>query len=216
MIQNLNQVTFQRFGITLSERKQLPKSQEYEEHWLLNAGLNEIPLYQATEDTYLTLRNGKSILSVSYEKESFHHFYFDKQVCIRAGTYFFLSPFKGDAAVLVCASSAPNQIGHHSISNLRIDRNLRIDGIYTFFYQEREQGFIFSGEDHPMPELTYMDQGDMHSVTEGEDILLKQGDIAFFGPNQWHMHYADIGVAPRYVTISFDLEGADITPLLNR
>ena len=30
------------------------------------------------------------------------------------------------------------------------------------------------------------------------------------------MHYADIGVAPRYVTITFDLEGVDITPLLNR
>jgi AraC-like DNA-binding protein len=30
------------------------------------------------------------------------------------------------------------------------------------------------------------------------------------------MHYADIGVVPRYVTITFDLEGVDITPLLNR
>ena len=135
MIQNLNQVAFQRFGVTLPERKQLPQTQQFQEQWLLSAGLNEIPLYQATEDTYLSLRNGKSILSVSYEKESFDHFYFDKQVCIRTGTYFFLSPFKGDATVLVCASSAPNQIGHHPISNLRIDRNLRIDGIYTFFYQ---------------------------------------------------------------------------------
>lgn len=216
MIQNLNQVAFQRFGVTLPEHKQLPQTQQFQEQWLLNAGLNEIPLYQATVDTYLSLRNGKSILSVSFEKESFDHFYFDKHVCIRAGTYFFLSPFKGDATVLVCASSAPKQIGNHPISNLRIDRNLRIDGIYTFFYQEREQGFIFSGEDHPMPELTYVDRGELHSVTEGEDILLKQGDIAFFGPNQWHMHYADIGVAPQYVTISFDLEGADITPLLNR
>ena len=67
-----------------------------------------------------------------------------------------------------------------------------------------------------MPELTYVDQGELHSVADGQDILLKAGDIAIFGPNQWHMHYADMGVAPRYVTISFDMEGADITPLLNR
>jgi AraC-like DNA-binding protein len=97
-----------------------------------------------------------------------------------------------------------------------MNQQLHIDGIYTFFYQEREQGFIYSGEEHPMPELTYVDQGELHSVTDGLDILLQPGDIAIFGPNQWHMHYADMGVAPRYVTISFDLDGADISPLLNR
>ena len=61
-----------------------------------------------------------------------------------------------------------------------------------------------------------MDQGELHTVADGQDILLKQGEIAFKGPNQWHMDYADMGVAPRYVTITFDLEGVDITPLLNR
>ena len=67
-----------------------------------------------------------------------------------------------------------------------------------------------------MPELTYVDQGELHSVADGQDLLLKQGDIAISGPNQWHMHYADTGVAPRFVTITFDMEGMDITPLLNR
>ena len=67
-----------------------------------------------------------------------------------------------------------------------------------------------------MPELTYVDQGELHTVADGQDILLKQGEIAIKGPHQWHMDYADMGVAPRYVTITFDLEGVDITPLLNR
>ena len=30
------------------------------------------------------------------------------------------------------------------------------------------------------------------------------------------MQYADIGVAPRFVTISFDVSGVDLAPLLNR
>ena len=67
-----------------------------------------------------------------------------------------------------------------------------------------------------MPELTYVDQGELHSVLEGQDMLLKQGDITIYGPNQWHMHYADIGVAPRYVTITFDLAGVDLEPILNK
>ena len=67
-----------------------------------------------------------------------------------------------------------------------------------------------------MPELTYVDRGELHSVVDGQDLLLKQGDLVLYGPNQWHMQYADIGVAPRFVTISFDVGGGDLTPLLNR
>jgi AraC-like DNA-binding protein len=114
------------------------------------------------------------------------------------------------------APEEPTVAGSRPNGSLRLDRQARVEGIYTFFYQEREQGFIFSGEEHPMPELTYVDQGELHTVADGQDILLKQGEIAFKGPNQWHMDYADMGVAPRYVTITFDLEGVDITPLLNR
>ena len=74
--------------------------------------------------------------------------------------------------------------------SLREDRKLHVDGIYTFFYQEKEQGFLFPGEAHPMPELTYVDQGELHSVVDGQDLLLKQGDLVIYGPNQWHMQYA--------------------------
>ena len=37
-----------------------------------------------------------------------------------------------------------------------------------------------------------------------------------YAPDQWHMQYADIGVAPRFVTISFDLEGGELSSLYNR
>ncbi len=53
-------------------------------------------------------------------------------------------------------------------------------------------------------------------MADGQDLLLKQGDLVIYGPGQWHMQYADIGVAPRFVTLSFDISGADLAPLLNR
>ena len=67
-----------------------------------------------------------------------------------------------------------------------------------------------------MLELTYVDQGSMHSVADGQEMILEQGDLVIYGPNQWHMQYADMNVAPRYVTISFDLVGSDLQSLLNR
>ena len=67
-----------------------------------------------------------------------------------------------------------------------------------------------------MPEFTYVDQGSLHSVADGQDWLLHQGDAMLYAPDQWHMQYADIGVAPRFVTISYDVEGGDLSPLYNR
>ena len=216
MIRNLNQVAFQNFGSILPERKKNDHIPENETKIQLNPDSKEIQIFKANGSTYVSLSSGKSVLSVSTDGENFLQFYFDKPVCIKSDVFFAFSPFKGESVVALSAATAPTPAGLLPESNLRLDRQLRIDGIYTFFYQEREAGFIFPGEEHPMPELTYVDQGELHSVTEGQDILLKQGDIAVWGPNQWHMHYADIGVAPRYVTISCDLSGADITPLLNR
>ena len=216
MIQNLNQVSFQKFGSLLPDRDKSSRAEDNCSILQLNSDQKEIPLYRSAADTILRLTGGKSVLSVSNDGDTFLHFYFDKPVCIKTDTYFCLSPFMGDASVALYAAIEPPAVGSRPNDSLRLDRQARVEGIYTFFYQEREQGFIFSGEEHPMPELTYVDQGELHSVADGQDILLKQGDIAFWGPNQWHMHYADMGVAPRYVTITFDLEGVDITPLLNR
>ena len=215
MIRNLNQVAFQGFGAILPERTNT-SAVEVESHPMLELGQGDVTVYRAVAQTRLRVSDGKCVLSVSLDGENFQQFYLDKPVCIHENVYFLLIPFKGDASVTMTAEIAPELVGKRPCDSVRVDHQIRVEGLYTFFYQEREQGFLFAGESHPMPELTYVDQGELHSVADGQDILLKQGDIAIFGPDQWHMQYADIGVAPRYVTITFDLEGVDITPLLNR
>lgn len=101
-------------------------------------------------------------------------------------------------------------------TSYQMARTLRIGGLYTFSHQKPEPGFLFSGESHPMPELVYVTSGSLHSVADGRDLLLAPGEIAVYGPNQWHMQYADIEVAPQYISLVFDVEGVDLTPLLNR
>ena len=216
MIRNLNQINFQPFGYILPDRDKSTISGDAQTSLLLKFHDEATDIYRAEQDTHMRVSSGTCVLSVSADGETFQHFYFDKPVCIKTDTYFSLSAFKGDTSVSVFSTLPPAKTGSRPNASLRMNQKIRTEGIYTFFYQERERGFIYSGEEHPMPELTYVDQGALHSVTDGQDILLKPGDIAFFGPNQWHMHYADMDVAPRYVTISFDLEGVDITPLLNR
>lgn len=216
MIRNLNQVTFQGFGTVPPERSQGTKyiDKATAAVWTLSPA--ETVIYRAQPETWVTCGTGMSVLSVSLDGEAFQHYYLDKPVCLKAGILFALSAFREQATALLSAAKEPEQVGRRSADILRLENQLRVESIYTFFYHEKEQGFLFPGEAHPMLELTYVDQGALHSVVNGQDLLLKQGDLVVYGPDQWHMQYADIGVAPRYVTISFDLSGADPTPLLNR
>ncbi len=216
MIRNLNQVTFQPFGIVPSERTQNARNidRNAAKTWQLSQEKSDV--FRARSEVFLTSGTGSAILYASLDGVNVFHYYLDKPVIINPGVMYAVVPFLGDASVQIYARELPEKLGSQVPGNLRVDHQVRVDGIYTFFYQEKEQGFLFSGEAHPMAELTYVDQGSLHSVAEGQDQLLKQGDIVIYGPNQWHMQYADIGVAPRYVTLSFDISGVDLSPLLNR
>ena len=216
MIRNLNQVTFQGFGTVPPERSQSAKLFEKSEAVSLSLSQSNTVIYRAKADTWITFDSGISVLSLSHDGENYQHFYLDKPVCIKADVLFAVSPFMGEATAFLYAKEAPAEIGMKSPDSLRVDRQFRVESIYTFWYQEKEQGFLFPGEAHPMAELTYVDQGALHSVADGQDLLLKQGDLVLYGPGQWHMQYADIGVAPRFVTISFELHGMELAPLMNR
>lgn len=215
MIQNLNQVNFQGFGTVLPERAQtvasVPKNAVQ-----IKLPQPEAAVYRTKADTLLGCSGNMCVLSVSKDGENYQHYYLDKSVSIRPGVLYSLSVYKNEATVTLSTEEQPERVGVDVSRSMRIDSQLRVAGIYTFFYQEKEQGFLFPGESHPMPELTYVDQGTLHSVADGQDWTLHQGDAMLYAPNQWHMQYADIGVAPRFVTISFDLDGGDLSGLYGR
>ena len=222
MIRNLNAITFRDFGAVLSERPQNSKNIEKENGKVLTLDGRQAVVYCAKGQTQINCGTALIVLSVSTDGDTFWHFCLDKSVMLKEGIFFTLNPFEGSAEVRFFAQEEPVVVGYRDAAQLKmdgqltLDRKLRVEGIHTFFYQEKEPGFLFSGEAHPILELTYVDQGSMHSVVEGQDILLKQGDLVIYGPNQWHMQYAEIGVAPRFVTITFDISAGDLSPLLNR
>lgn len=217
MIWNLNQVNFRQFGTILPEQTARNRRDQEGYRERLQLSGPDAPVYLAGADTWLCSGEGMTVLSVSSDNENFSHFYLDKPVFIRAGVYFSLAPLTDTAWADYSASEPPVQVGsRNQEEGYHVQTNLRVERLYTFFYQEKERGFVFAGEAHPALELTYVDQGSLHSVAEGQDLLLEQGDMVLYGPGQWHMQYADIGVAPRFVTVSFDISGADLSALTNR
>ncbi len=217
MIWNLNQVNFRQFGTILPEQTARNRRDQEGYRERLQLSGPDAPVYLAGADTWLCSGEGMTVLSVSSDNENFSHFYLDKPVFIRSGVYFSLAPLTDTAWADYSASEPPAQVGsRNQEEGYHVQTNLRVERLYTFFYQEKERGFVFAGEAHPALELTYVDQGSLHSVAEGQDLLLEQGDMVLYGPGQWHMQYSDIGVAPRFVTVSFDISGGDLSTLSNR
>ena len=203
MIRNLGPIAFQDFGVILGEKQKVPGRGN---RLSIPISSGSVSLYQTTADTFMTFESGMPILSVSTDGTSFQDFYLDRPVSLRRGIYFRLAAFQGNAAIQQSAISMPRLLKTGPAEDFSVKSTARVSGLYTIFYHEKEQGFLFPGDSHPVYELTYVDSGSLHSVTEGQDLLLQQGDLLICAPNQWHMQYADIGVAPCFVTVSFSLE----------
>lgn len=215
MIQNLNKLSFQPFGTVSPE---LPDPTDWAQPWQIRElYAHSAPLWHAAADLWLSCDMGMAVLSVSSDGCNFYDFYLDKPVKISKGIYYSVSALQEYAAILYTSPQPPVTKADRVLkSSLHIDRQLKLEKIFTLFYQEKERGFLFPGEAHPVAELTYVDQGSLHSVADGQDILLEQGDLVLYAPGQWHMQYADIGVAPRFMTVTFDAGTYDLSALYNR
>ena len=216
MIQNLNQIALKNFGVVHPERVQSSEPYPKESALVIHPASSRLMVYQTVESTWISSVGGMAVLSICDQENHYLHYYLDKTVQLNGDVRFAMSTFQGEASVQIFSRIPPVPLGTGPDRDSQLTPKVRIDRILTFFYQEKEQGFLFPGESHPMPELTYVDQGELHSVVDGQDLLLRQGDLVIYGPNQWHMQYADIGIAPRFVTISFDVAGVELTPLLDR
>ena len=218
MICNLNQLSFQPYGSIESERVNARNlTQKAAESRIVELGSQDAAVYRCQGQVWVCNDSNMSVLSVSADGQEYQHFYLDKVVCIKPGMYFALSAYQEKSTIQIAEENPLEKVG--TLTNedkYRIRRRIDISSIYTFFYHEKEKGFIFPGESHKPMELTYVDKGSIHSVADGKDTLLNQGDLVVYGPNQWHMQYADVDVSASYITISFDLEGEYPTSLLNQ
>ena len=222
MIRNLNKLTFSAYGKILQERQPnhgFPKGEEWlEEHRTITE--HERQLFHMTADKlFLDFVEGMTILAVSLDSQKLEFFYLDKPVCLKTGIFFALIPYQGQCTVRLCVPTGyelPVVRQLNVLESFKISNHLCVKDIYTLFYQEKEKGFFFKGEQHSAIELTYIDKGSMHSVVGGTDIILKQGELMLYGENQWHMQYADIDTATSFITISMDLDCSYADLLYNR
>ncbi len=80
---------------------------------------------------------------------------------------------------------------------------ITIRQIVSFHYFEFSKDFMFDGEKHNFWEFVYVDRGEVEALAETDVYLLKQGDIIFHKPNEFHNLRANRKIAPNVMIVSF-------------
>jgi AraC-like DNA-binding protein len=79
-----------------------------------------------------------------------------------------------------------------------------IKRIITVHYFEYAKDYVFKGEMHNFWELLYVDKGEVEVTTDKATYLLKQGEMIFHKPNEFHNVRANGKIAPNLIVIAFD------------
>jgi len=84
---------------------------------------------------------------------------------------------------------------------------INISKIVTIHYYEFDRHFVFHGESHDFWEMVYVDKGTVAIKRDEESITLKQGEVLFHRPNEFHSIKA-LDSSPNFFVISFVCESA--------
>lgn len=85
-----------------------------------------------------------------------------------------------------------------------LNEDIIIKKIVTVHYFEYAKDYIFEGEKHNFWEFVYVDKGEVEVMAESLGYRLKQGEMIFHKPNEFHNIWANGKVAPNIVVISFE------------
>ncbi|MCM0646864.1 AraC family transcriptional regulator [Clostridium swellfunianum] len=85
-----------------------------------------------------------------------------------------------------------------------LNDEFQIDSIITVHYFEFACDYIFEGETHNFWELVYVDKGELEIMADDKGFKLKQGEMIFHKPNEFHNLWANGKIAPNIIVISFE------------
>ena len=156
--------------------------------------------------TFIKVTKGVVMILVSFDSNNIKSFIINRSLHIKKGIYFNLISISDEASVEILTNTEFKSIKLDNPFNYsNISSSLDISEIYTKFYQEKGTNYNFSGEKHSYWELTYVDKGELLTTIDGVSYHLKQGDLIFYAPMQFHTQSTFEKISSSYLTINFKM-----------
>lgn len=83
------------------------------------------------------------------------------------------------------------------------DKVLNVEKLITLFYAEFSKDFTYEGERHDFWEMVYVDRGEVICTADKRKFELKNGELTFHKPNEFHAIRAGGNSAPNVSIITF-------------
>ena len=156
--------------------------------------------------TFIKVTKGVVMILVSFDSNNIKSFIIIRSLHLKKGIYFNFISISDEASVEVLTNTKFKSIKLDNPFNYsNISSSLDISEIYTKFYQEKGTNYNFSWEKHSYWELTYVDKGELLTTIDGVSYHLKQGDLIFYAPMQFHTQSTFEKISSSYLTINFKM-----------
>ena len=93
---------------------------------------------------------------------------------------------------------------------------ITIDHLVTVHYFEYSKNYLFEGEKHNFWEFLYVDKGAINVMADERKFILKQGEMIFHKPNEWHNVTANGQVAPNLIVVAFNCQSEAMNHFNNK
>ncbi len=80
---------------------------------------------------------------------------------------------------------------------------INVNKIVTIHYSDFDKDFDYPGESHDFWEFLYVERGEVHLQTKNQELKLREGEIIFHKPNEFHRHFCNGTVSPRLFIVTF-------------
>lgn len=217
MIKNITKLSFAVYGSICKEPydKITPKNGYHNSSPIITSFDLHSFYIDRIHPTYIDIEEGTALLYVYRPSHDSKTFFLDKCVVLEPNVFYKVIPVYSSCMINIAYHKATTT---KQKNNTRLDFSpdiksiLKINKIYTLFYQEFDASFAFKGEKHDFWEMTYVDQGELFTTIDGKAYTLQQGDFIFYGPNQYHTQKNNSSKTISFLTISFhmDFEQEDI------
>ncbi|MCX7841565.1 MAG: AraC family transcriptional regulator [Clostridia bacterium] len=84
-----------------------------------------------------------------------------------------------------------------------LKEELIVKHIVSIHYFEYAKDYVFEGEAHDFWEFLYVDKGEVEVMADDLGYKLKQGEVIFHKPNEFHNLWANGKVAPNLIVMAF-------------
>lgn len=98
----------------------------------------------------------------------------------------------------------------------KLKNDIVINRLYSVHYFEYSDDFKFVGEKHDFWEFVYVDRGEVIVLSDDTEYLLKQGEVIFHKPGEWHNICSNGTDAANVAIVSFGCSSKAMSFFENR